>query len=60
MKLIPIYAWTRGFRNFYQRYKRFGVFLGLVLGKPIGITLAGFIAIKCKNGSMPANASWKL
>lgn len=50
MKLIPIYAWTRGFRNF----------LGIALGKPIGITLAGFIAIKCKNGSMPANASWKL
>lgn len=35
-----------------------GVFFGLLLGKPIGITLASFIAIKCKVGSMPSNASW--
>lgn len=37
-----------------------GIFFGLVLGKPIGITLASFIAIKCKIGAMPANASWKM
>lgn len=37
-----------------------GIFFGLLLGKPIGITLASFIAIKCKIGSMPANASWKM
>ena len=37
-----------------------GIFFGLLLGKPIGITLASFIAIKCKVGSMPANASWKM
>lgn len=37
-----------------------GVFFGLVLGKPIGITLASFLAIKCKIGAMPANASWKM
>lgn len=37
-----------------------GIFLGLVLGKPVGITLASFIAIKCKIGSMPANATWKM
>lgn len=37
-----------------------GIFFGLVLGKPIGISLASFIAIKCKVGEMPANATWKM
>lgn len=37
-----------------------GVFLGLLLGKPIGITLASWIAIKLKVGEMPAGASWKM
>lgn len=37
-----------------------GVFLGLLLGKPLGITLASFIAVKCHAGEMPAKASWKM
>lgn len=37
-----------------------GVFLGLLLGKPVGITLASWIAIKCKVGVMPAKASWPM
>jgi NhaA family Na+:H+ antiporter len=37
-----------------------GIFLGLVLGKPVGITLASWIAIKCKVGEMPAKATWKM
>ena len=37
-----------------------GIFLGLLLGKPLGITIASFIAIKLKVGEMPANASWKM
>lgn len=37
-----------------------GIFLGLVLGKPIGITLASFLAIKCKIGAMPDKASWPM
>ena len=37
-----------------------GVFLGLLLGKPVGITLASWIAIKCKAAAMPKNASWKM
>lgn len=37
-----------------------GIFLGLVLGKPIGITLTSFIAIKCKIGEMPAKATWPM
>ncbi|MBQ9174540.1 MAG: Na+/H+ antiporter NhaA, partial [Bacteroidales bacterium] len=37
-----------------------GIFLGLLLGKPIGITLASFIAVKTKVGSMPEGANWKM
>lgn len=37
-----------------------GVFLGLVLGKPIGITLTSWLAIKCKVGEMPAKATWPM
>lgn len=41
-------------------YAGLGVFLGLLLGKPIGITIASFIAIKCKVGAMPHGATWKM
>ena len=37
-----------------------GIFLGLVLGKPIGITLASWLAIKCKVGAMPDRATWPM
>lgn len=37
-----------------------GVFLGLLFGKPIGITLTSWIAIKCKVAEMPAKASWPM
>lgn len=41
-------------------YVGMGIFFGLLLGKPIGITLASFLAIKCKVGAMPDKASWKM
>ena len=37
-----------------------GIFLGLLLGKPLGITLFSWIAIKCKVGEMPAKATWPM
>jgi len=37
-----------------------GIFLGLLLGKPIGITLFSWIAIKLKVGDMPKNATWPM
>ena len=37
-----------------------GVFFGLLLGKPLGITIASYIAIKMKIGTMPAGATWKM
>lgn len=37
-----------------------GVFLGLLIGKPLGITFASWLAIKLKVGAMPKNATWKM
>lgn len=37
-----------------------GIFLGLVLGKPLGISLASFVAVKLRVGEMPAKASWPM
>jgi len=37
-----------------------GIFFGLLLGKPLGITLFSWLAIKFKIGAMPENASWKM
>lgn len=37
-----------------------GIFLGLVLGKPVGITAFSWVAIKLKIGEMPAKATWPM
>jgi NhaA family Na+:H+ antiporter len=37
----------------------FGIIAGLVLGKPLGIFLFCFIAVKMKLASLPANTNWK-
>ncbi len=36
-----------------------GVFLGLLLGKPIGIVLFSFLSTKLKIAALPDNTSWK-
>ncbi len=37
-----------------------GIVLGLVVGKPLGIFIMSYLAIKLKFASMPANASWAM
>ena len=37
-----------------------GIFFGLLLGKPIGITLFSWLAIKLKVGEMPSKATWPM
>ena len=37
-----------------------GIFLGLLIGKPLGITLFSWLAIKLKAGEMPQGANWKM
>jgi NhaA family Na+:H+ antiporter len=34
------------------------IIVGLVVGKPIGITLASFLAVKARIASLPANTNW--
>ena len=73
--IMPIFALANAgveipdasFFNIFQQlpiegvgYVSLGIFLGLLLGKPIGITLASFVAIKLKVGAMPEGASWKM
>jgi Na+:H+ antiporter, NhaA family len=36
-----------------------GVVLGLVFGKPIGVTVASWLAVRLGLASLPANVSWK-
>jgi NhaA family Na+:H+ antiporter len=37
-----------------------GIMAGLVIGKPLGITLACYMFIKNKKGGLPANTNWKI
>lgn len=41
-------------------YVGLGIFLGLVLGKPVGITLFSWLAVKLKVGDMPDKATWAM
>ena len=36
-----------------------GIILGLVLGKPLGITLFSWLSVKAELSSLPAKATWK-
>lgn len=37
-----------------------GIFFGLLLGKPLGIWLTSFLAVKCGIAERPSAASWKM
>ena len=37
-----------------------GIITGLVIGKPLGITMACYLFIKIKKAALPANANWKI
>jgi NhaA family Na+:H+ antiporter len=37
----------------------FGIILGLVIGKPVGIALAAWIAVRCRIATKPAEYSWR-
>ena len=71
--IMPIFAIANAgveipglsYLNFFQYSPEIGsvglgIYFGLLLGKPIGITIASWIAIKLKVGEMPSNASWKM
>lgn len=71
--IMPIFAIANAgveipglsYLNFFQYSPEIGsvgigIYLGLLLGKPIGIAVASWIAIKLGVGEMPAGASWKM
>ena len=71
--IMPIFAIANAgveipgieYLNFFQYTPELGsvgigIFFGLLLGKPVGITLFSWIAIKLKVGAMPENATWKM
>lgn len=71
--IMPIFAIANAgveipglsYLNFFQYSPEIGsvglgIYFGLLLGKPVGITLASWIAIKLKVGEMPNKASWKM
>ncbi|MGI0406950.1 sodium/proton antiporter NhaA [Helicobacter himalayensis] len=62
--IMPLFAFAnagvdiRGEMNFSIDHIMFGVFFGLVIGKPVGILLFTFLCEKCKIASRPAGISW--
>ena len=71
--IMPIFAIANAgveipdlsYLNFFQYTPEIGsvglgIYFGLLLGKPVGITLASWIAIKLKVGEMPNGATWKM
>lgn len=71
--IMPIFAIANAgveipglsYLNFFQYSPEIGsvgigIYLGLLLGKPVGIAVASWIAIKLGVGEMPAGASWKM
>ena len=62
---IPELSYFNIFTDTVQGHPEFGmvglgIFLGLIVGKPVGITLFSWIAIKLKIGAMPAKATWPM
>ena len=46
--------------NIFDSTMGWGIFLGLLLGKPLGIFGASWLAIKTRLGEMPSGAIWKM
>ncbi|MBP5314197.1 MAG: Na+/H+ antiporter NhaA, partial [Eggerthellaceae bacterium] len=64
--ILPLFALTNADVNFVSGDVSamimspafFGVFLGLLLGKPIGIMLLSFVTVKTKIAVLPENVNW--
>ncbi len=63
--IMPLFALANtgivlpnSFQNIYTSTISFGVIAGLVIGKPLGIFLFSFLAVKSKVASLPSNSKW--
>jgi NhaA family Na+:H+ antiporter len=63
--ILPVFAlantaipFTSGLDNSFVETVGAGVFAGLVLGKPLGIFLFAFAAVKLKLSSLPNKVNW--
>lgn len=64
--IMPLFALSNAgvvlgsnFSEAYSSPVTIGVILGLIFGKPIGITLFSYIAVKSRLALLPEEASWK-
>jgi NhaA family Na+:H+ antiporter len=64
--VIPVFALANGGLSLeridpiaaFQNPLTLGVLFGLILGKPLGITLFSYLAVKTKIASLPAGITW--
>jgi NhaA family Na+:H+ antiporter len=64
--IVPLFAlsnagvrFEEGIGSLVQNTVSVGVFLGLVFGKQIGITLFSFLAVKAGLASLPSSVTWR-
>jgi len=64
--IMPLFAlanagvsFSGGLRPAMAQPVTLGVVLGLLLGKPIGVTFASWLAVRSGLASLPANVSWR-
>jgi NhaA family Na+:H+ antiporter len=64
--IVPIFAFANagvplmeGLRGAVQSGLGYGIALGLALGKPVGILLASWIAVKAKKAELPSGVGWR-
>ncbi|MFI3330511.1 MAG: Na+/H+ antiporter NhaA [Rikenellaceae bacterium] len=55
---VPIHSLSEF--NVFASSQTMGIFFGLIFGKPLGITLLCFVAIKLGLARMPKNTSWPM
>ncbi len=64
--ILPLFAFANagvvidwhGLGDFYARPITMGVFLGLVVGKPIGIVVASWLLVKARLADLPRGVRW--
>jgi NhaA family Na+:H+ antiporter len=64
--ILPLFALANtaiilpsDFLSIFSSRVHHGIFMGLLLGKPLGIFLLCFLAVKLRIASLPKNMSWK-